>query len=431
MNIHSYAIAVSLAIFIQGCANTNTSWRESVTSSDQQVVILDRAETRWAMASASLPGSGYPESQYLSASIPTIGDVVWQEGSGYSQPIGFDIVDGVPWLIQENDGPCQRNATPESIRIYRYLRGGWEQVRIADAPKQLKSNLTMYSSPKSSGRLGTRAYYGICDTNRPKDYSTIDNREAYLSLKFPNYCGQTLEELQDSLLTSSNCALAGPPISPSFGAKWDAYQREKFKDVEATIAAKNVAPPVLPPVDLDDKNRFYVPQSIFRCTIGCRKSELAQVATYARIGHEKSTSGISLYEFLLTGPDKKRFYAEVEQHNSLLWCDQQGYKILQFSESSGKNMHVQATVFGQNGDLVGKWNVAFPSKVVSPELYRTENNWTFVRGFDVESDGSLRIFIGQTLKPVEACGVSGYYRDNKKLNSIKSEVNVIQLRAPR
>lgn len=69
MNIHSYAIAVSLAIFIQGCANTNTSWRESVASSDQQIVILDRAETRWAMASASLPGSGYPESQYLSASI--------------------------------------------------------------------------------------------------------------------------------------------------------------------------------------------------------------------------------------------------------------------------------------------------------------------------------------------------------------------------
>lgn len=422
-------IAASLAFFIMGCANTHTSWRESVASSDQQVIVLDRVETRWAHASVALPGSGFPESQYLSASIPKLGDVVWREESGLSQPIGFDVVNGVPWLIQDNDSPCERNPTPESMRIFRHIGGKWEQVRMADAPKQLRGNLTRYRSPKSHGNLGVRPYYGNCDANRPKDYAAIDNREAFSYLEFNRNCGQTLEDLQDSLLSTRNCALAGPPISPSFAAKWDAYQREKIKNIKATVVEKNASPPALPTIASGDKNRFYVPGAIFKCTIGCRKSELSQVATYAPIGYEKksgysTSSGNSLYEFLLAGPDKKKFYANVERHNSLLWCDMQGYKILKFSESSNKSMEVQATVFDRNGDLVGKWNVEFPTKAVSPELYRTENNWTFMRGFDVENNGSLRLLIGQTQKPVEACGLSDHYLVNNK-------VNVIALRAPK
>lgn len=425
MTICSY-FSISVALFILGCANTSTSWRESVLSADQHVITLDRAETRWAQASSSLPGSGYPESQYFSASVPNLGDVVWQEGSGYSQPIAFDVVDGVPWLIQENDGPCQRNPTPESMRIFRYFNGKWEQVRLADAPKKLASNLTMYSSPKSRGQLGTRSYYGTCDVSRPKDYSSINNPEAFTSLAFRADCGQTLEALQDSLLTSRNCASKGYPLSPSFPAKWEAFQREPIRKQKATVVNENVTPPALPVFALGDKNRFYVPPSMFKCIIGCRKDELTQIATYVpphNVDQKGYTTwdGSSIYEFLLAGPDKKRFYANAKaNYNFQLWCDQQGYKVLEFNRPT----EIHATIFNRSGELLGRWNVELPSKQAALELYRAEKPWTFVRGFDIENDGALRITIGQTREPVESCGLSQHFLAN-------NEVNFIELRAPK
>ena len=426
MTIQSH-FTFCLAFFVAGCANTSTSWRESVMTSDRRLIELERAETRSAYAHPSLPGSGYPESQRLSSSIPGLGDLVWEEGSGYSLPIGFDIIDGIPWLIQENDGPCERNPTRESMRIFRYYKEHWEQVRIADAPKQLKSNLTFYSGSKSEGRLGSRPFRGLCDKGlRQEGSERFDEKSNFgYSPRFPEHCGQVVEELQDSLLTSRNCARNGYPLSPSFPEKWEVYNREEPKKFKASVIKDGVTPTPLPEIASDYKNRFYVPPSMFSCIIGCRKNSLAQIATYVpphKVDQKGYTTwdGNSIYEFLLSGPEKKRFYANVRNgQNFQLWCDGQGYKIIDYRKEYNKPVTIHATIFDRDGTLTGKWDIGLPDKATAPELYRPEKLYTFFRGLELERDGSLRIVVGQSKEWADSCRLSEKFITSNQINFIE------------
>jgi len=339
-------------------------------TADQRLIELERVEARSPYAHPAMPGSGYPESQRISASIPGLGDLVWEEGSGYSRPIGFDVIDGIAWLIQENDGPCERNPTRESMRIFRYHKGRWEQVLLAAAPKRLKSNLTFYGGTSNDGRRGARPYRGLCDKDASQGNSGKSDEKAYFGFtpRFPDHCGQTLEELQDSLLTRRNCATNGYPLSPSFPEKWEAYNREDPKKFKASVIKDGVTPKPLPEIESDYKKRFYVPPSMFSCIIGCRKDELAQIATYVpphKVDLRGYTTwdGKSIYEFLLSGSEKKRFYAYVtKDQNFQLWCDGQGYKIIDYRLEYNKPVTIHATIFDREGGLTGKWDVGLPDK---------------------------------------------------------------------
>lgn len=432
MNIRPILFTVCLAVLIQGCTSNRTSWRESVSTFDQKIIVLNRTESRQLYATG-LGVQSNLDGQRLSASIPQLGEVVWkEEGASMSQPIGFDVIDGVPWLIQENDYPCKLNPTPEAMRIFRYLGGKWEQVRSADAPKQLRSNLTQYNSSRPKGGFGSRPYFGSCDADRSEDISIIENREAFLSLRFPNHCGQSLDELQDSLLTSRNCGLKGYPLSESFRSKWDAYQSKKTETLVATITNNQATPSGQFPRQQDGK-RFYVPPAYFVCIFDCGTDQISQLHAYvpphevSEHGSRTTWDGNHIYEFLLSGQGKKRFYASVRQDNRTeLWCDRQGFKILTYA-LSGNHAELRATVFDHNAELVGKWNIEMPKREDAPELYSSEDRWAFIRGLDVEEGGSLRVLIGQAKKP--GFPVYGCYRDERSHREMNLDPGIVELRA--
>ena len=200
------------AVFVSGCTS-ETSWQEQVIGADGRAMTARRTEIRRWPASSSLPGSGMPEVQRLS--INDSGrQITWERRDSLALPLGFDIVNGVPWLIVDNDMPCDREPTPEPVRVFRHAAGKWHQARMADAPPGLTANLLQYAYAESRGDLGTRPDFGKCDA-RSKEITdmSVFQAPAFKWLRYPPYCGKPLDEVARAVARSSRCIPRPPATS--------------------------------------------------------------------------------------------------------------------------------------------------------------------------------------------------------------------------
>lgn len=395
---HFVFVMFSLAVSLSACSSS-TSWTEVVKTFDGTTVEVYREEQRWSFAMSSLPGSGGLEKQLLSVTLPKQGMVVWEDShQSLSTPIGFDVVAGVPWLVISNDEPCEINPTNEPLRVFRYENKTWTQVPLGDAPKLLNENLLHYSYAESKGYLGKTTSFPEYSPKHGGCLSPIER------LHYSDNCGKTLDDLADAALTNGrNCSLKSGPKDPEFQTKWNTYQQAEAKEVEARVTNRDALAPMLQFNKRGDRRTSISGSIHFDFTFGCKEDVLRHIVEY---GDSNATT--NPIEFLLAGPERTTFFAELPYRPGTLLCDQQGFKLLRLDSSPQNNKFrfAHAIVFDRSGNLVGKWAVKLPEQQLEPAFYDTDNQRAFLCGFDV-LETELRIWIGKSKFIGEACRIEG------------------------